>query len=103
MQIKEQCNETYKKRHEKIEERIRELHPLAGTQNPEEAVVVLKEPAAEVASVPETVKTEIPETFEETDSEGIILYPGMPEQAQIGEDPEKDGEIMEAVHEEFAA
>jgi hypothetical protein len=33
----------------------------------------------------------------------LHFYPGLPEQAEIGEIPEEDWEIMEAVSEEMAA
>lgn len=103
MKIKEQCNETYKKRHEKIEERIRELQPVVGVQNVEDAVIVSEE-QEEVIALPETVETETPETFEEPDSDGITLYPGMPEQAQIGEDPdEEDNEAFDLEYDGIAA
>ncbi|GAB6009781.1 hypothetical protein [Dysgonomonas reticulitermitis] len=82
--IKQQCNEAYRKKHERIEERILQLQPY-NSQGTEDA------------DAPE------PETFDNPDMDDIPLYPGLPEQAQIGEVPDDDGEIMEAEYEEAAA
>lgn len=91
-EIKRQYNEIYRKKHERIEERIRELQPFSS----ENAVATAIEPAA--PAVPESE-----EAFDDTDTNDVPLYPGLPEQAAIGEIPDDDGEIMEAVYEEFAA
>jgi ParB family chromosome partitioning protein len=96
-QIKEQCNETYKKRHEKIEARIRELKPF-NSENAEEAVAVPEEPV-----VTEEEETVAPGTFDDPDMDDIPLYPGLPEQARIGEIPEEEDALLNTVYEEFAA
>jgi ParB family chromosome partitioning protein len=95
-EIKRQCNETYRKKHEKIEERIRELQPF----NNENATATAIEPKEQPA---EPVIPESEETFDDPDTDDIPVYPGLPEHAEIGEIPDDDGEIMEAVYEEFAA
>ena len=98
-QIKQQCNETYRKRHEKIEERIRELQPF-NSGNVEEAVVVSEEQDGETVPAPETVETGneetvIPETPDnEPNTEEISAYPGPPEHARIGEIPEEEEELF---------
>jgi ParB family chromosome partitioning protein len=89
-EIKEQYNEAYRKKHIRIEERIRELQPYSN----ENAKVV---PALESA-VPESE-----ETFDEPDTEDIPVYPGLPEHASIGEIPEEDEQPFDTVYEETAA
>jgi ParB family chromosome partitioning protein len=96
-EIKRQCNETYRKKHERIEERIRELQPYNG-ENAVATAIEPKEESAETTPIPEGE-----ETFDNPDTDDIPVYPGLPEQAEIGEIPEEDWEIMEAVYEEFAA
>jgi hypothetical protein len=105
--IKEQCNETYKKRHEKIEERIRELQPFTDT-HAEEAVTVPAEQPAEPVPAPEPALTEeeettLPGTFDDPDMDGMSLYPGLPEHARIGEIPEEEEGLFDTVYEETAA
>jgi ParB family chromosome partitioning protein len=95
-EIKQQCNEIYRKKHERIEERIRELQPY-GSENAEK---VASEPEKQPE---EPAVTEGEETFDDPDTNDIPLYPGLPEHAEIGEIPDDDGEIMEAVYEEVAA
>jgi ParB family chromosome partitioning protein len=87
-ETKRQCNEAYRKKHERIEERIRELQPYNG-ENAEEDVT----------------ETEIlePDTFDDPDTDNVPLYPGLPEHAEIGERPDDDTEITEATHKETAA
>jgi len=98
-EIKHQCNETYRKRHEKIEERIRELKPFS-SENAEEAVVVSEEQTEETVPAPETAEsgnegTVIPETPDgEQDTEEISINPGLPEHARVGEIPEEDEELF---------
>jgi hypothetical protein len=106
-QIKEQCNETYKKRHEKIEERIRGLKPL-NSENAEEAVIVQDEQPAEPVPALEPALTEeeepaFPGTFDDPDMDDIPLYPGLPEHARIGEIPEEEEELFDTVYEETTA
>ena len=97
--IKQQCNETYRKRHEKIEERIRELKPFS-SENAEEAVVVSEEQTEETVPAPETAESEneetiIPETPDsEPDTEEISINPGLPEHARVGEIPEGEEELF---------
>ncbi|MDR1865545.1 MAG: ParB/RepB/Spo0J family partition protein [Bacteroidales bacterium] len=105
-QVKMQYNETYKKRHEKIEARIRELEPF-NNENTEEAVTVPEEQPAEPRPVPEPVVTEeeetvTPGTFDDPDMDDIPLYPGLPEQARIGEIPEEEEDLPDIIYEEFA-
>jgi ParB family chromosome partitioning protein len=102
MEIKQQCNETYRKKHERIEERIRELQPYNSENAAATAIEPEKQPAEPVPA-PEPVVPEGEETFDNPDTDDIPVYPGLPEQAEIGEIPDDDGEIMEAVYEEFAA
>jgi ParB family chromosome partitioning protein len=94
-EIKEQYNEAYRKKHLRIEERIRELQPF-NSEKAEEAVVAGEEQ-------PETVETPDPETFDEPDTADISLYPGLPEHASIGEIPEEEEEAFNTVYEEIAA
>jgi ParB family chromosome partitioning protein len=84
-EIKEQCNETYKRKHERIEERIRELQPF--TDKPEDTKTAIAET----------------ETFDDPDTADIPLYPGLPEHASIGEIPEEEEETFDTVYEEMAA
>jgi ParB family chromosome partitioning protein len=96
-EIKQQCNETYRKKHERIEERIRELQPYS-SENAVATAIEPKEEPSETTPIPEGE-----ETFDNPDTDDIPVYPGLPEQAEIGEIPEEDWEIMEAVSEEMAA
>jgi ParB family chromosome partitioning protein len=89
-EIKEQYNEAYRKKHIRIEERIRELQPYSN----ENAKPV---PAMESA-VPESE-----ETFDESGTEDIPVYPGLPEHATVGEIPEEDEQAFGTVYEETAA
>jgi ParB family chromosome partitioning protein len=102
--IKEQYNEVYKKRHIRIEERIRELQPFTDEQ--ETKGTVTAEPVAESEVQPETLPAE-PETgettFDEPDTDDIPLYPGLPEYARIGEIPEEEDGFLYTVDEEVAA
>ncbi|GAB6009944.1 hypothetical protein [Dysgonomonas reticulitermitis] len=107
--IKQQCNEAYRKKHERIEERILQLQPY-NSDNAEgaEAKTLPAITGSEETSAPdvETATGEYapePETFDNPDMDDIPLYPGLPEQAQIGEVPDDDGEIMEAAYGEAAA
>lgn len=111
--IKQQCNEAYRKKHERIEERILQLQPYS-SENAEEAeakaetgeegqqvkALPAPEPEVETGTGEETPE---PETFDNPDTNDIPLYPGLPEQAQIGEVPDDDSEIMEAAYGETAA
>ena len=98
-EIKHQCNETYRKRHEKIEERIRELKPFS-SENAEEAVVVSEEKTEEVVPTPETAESGNEETVipknpdDEPDTEEISINPGLPEHARVGEIPEGEEELF---------
>jgi len=95
-QIKQQCNDTYKKRHEKIEERIRELKPFS-SENAIAAVVISEEQAA-------SVETVIPTTPDnEPDMEDMPVYPGLPEHASVGEITEEDEEAFALEDAEIAA
>jgi ParB family chromosome partitioning protein len=96
-EIKQQCNEIYRKKHERIEERIRELQPY-NSENTNATAIEPEEEPAETTPIPESE-----ETFDNPDTDDIPVYPGLPEQAEIGEIPEEDWEIMEAVYEEMAA
>jgi ParB family chromosome partitioning protein len=89
-EIKEQYNEAYRKKHIRIEERIRELQPYSN----ENAKPV---PALESA-IPESE-----ETFEEPDTDDMPLYPGLPEHATVGEIPEEEEQAFDTVYEETAA
>ena len=86
-QIKQQCNETYRKRHEKIEERIRELKPFS-SENTDDAIVVSEEQSGNE----ETVISVTPDN--EPDTEDIPLYPGLPEHARVGQIPEEEEELF---------
>jgi ParB family chromosome partitioning protein len=104
-QIKNKCNDVYKKRHNRIEERIRELQPYSSVKNEEETVeaeVVPEEQDAETIQETETVVIE-EETFDEPDTDAITLYPGLPEQAEIGGTPIWDEELMDIACAETAA
>jgi len=107
-EITHQCNETYRKKHEKIEERIRELKPF-NSEKAVDAVVVSEEQVSEVVPEPETSESEnektiIPETPNiEPDTEEITVYPGLPEHARIGEIPEEEEELYNIVTVEIAA
>jgi hypothetical protein len=92
-QIKEQYNEQYKKRHIRIEERIRELQPHS-SENAEEQ-------PSDPAPTAEPAVTASGETFGDPDADGMPLYPGLPEHAEIGDIPEEDGDIPEAVYAEI--
>jgi ParB family chromosome partitioning protein len=96
-EIKQQCNDIYRKKHERIEERIRELQPY----NSENTVATAIEPKEESAEIVPVQESE--ETFDDPDTDDMPVYPGLPEQAAIGEIPDDEGEIMEAVYEEIAA
>jgi ParB family chromosome partitioning protein len=105
-QIKEQYNEVYKKRHIRIEERIRELQPFTDKQEPEK--IAIAESVVLNEEQPETVETSVeetpdPGTFDDPDMDDIPLYPGLPEQARIGEIPEGEEELFDTVCEEMAA
>jgi ParB family chromosome partitioning protein len=112
-EIKEQYNEAYRKKHVRIEERIRELQPF--TDKPEDTKVAIAETVAtseeqieNSPAEPETVETGMeetpgPGTFGEPDTDGIPLYPGLPEQANIGEIPEEEEQAFDALYEEIAA
>ncbi|MDR0832608.1 MAG: ParB/RepB/Spo0J family partition protein [Candidatus Symbiothrix sp.] len=99
-QIKLHHNETFKKRHERIEEKIKVLAPTE-KQTFDEAVVVPKEtlmlqlPAqrmteeiteviAEHVDVPDSI------TVEDTGMDDIQIYPGLLQMAIIGELPESE-------------
>jgi ParB family chromosome partitioning protein len=107
-EIKNQYNETYRKRHEKIEERIREIKPFS-SENAEDAVIVSEEQTEETVSEPETAEsgnaeTVIPETPEnDPDTEEISVYPGLPEHARVGEIPEEEEEMFTLEGVEIAA
>jgi ParB family chromosome partitioning protein len=73
-EIKELYNEVYKKRHTRIEERIRQLQPF--TDNPE----------------PETVETD-----------DIPPYHRLPEHAYVGDIPQEEEELLNTVDDEPAA
>ncbi|MDR0700240.1 MAG: ParB/RepB/Spo0J family partition protein [Tannerella sp.] len=92
-QIKEQCNETYKKKHERIEERIRELQPFTDKEKANaaiaEAIVVNEE---QMENLPAN-----PEPFDDPDMDDVPLYPELPEHARIGEIPKEEEEIAEVV------
>jgi ParB family chromosome partitioning protein len=94
-EIKEQYNEAYRKKHIRIEERIRELQPF-NSEKAEEAVVAGEEQ-------PETVETPDPETFDDPDTADIPLYPGLPEHASVGEIPEEKEEAFNKVIETLLA
>jgi hypothetical protein len=69
-EIKQQCNETYRKKHERIDERIHELQPFNST-NAEEVVTTSEEPAPALESaVPEGE-----ETFENPDRTIYLFIP----------------------------
>jgi hypothetical protein len=92
-QIKELYNELYKKRYIRIEERIRELQPHS-SENAEEQ-------PSKPTPIAEPAVTENGETFGDPDADGTPLYPGLPEHAEIGDIPEEDGDIPEAVYAEI--
>ena len=96
--IKEEHNETYKKRHVKIEDRIRELQPITTVMKAIEApatpveTIISKEtaePATTEELVKETGEQISPEAFDEPNVDDTPLYPGLPDQATIGEIPEE--------------
>jgi ParB family chromosome partitioning protein len=107
-EIKNQCNETYRKRHEKIEERILEIKPF-NSENAKDAVIVSEEQTGETVPEPETAEsgndeTVIPETPEnDPDTEEISINPGLPEHASIGEIPEEEEEMFTLEGVEIAA
>jgi ParB family chromosome partitioning protein len=106
-EIKRQCNEAYKKKHERIAERIRELQPCNGEHTEVSAAGGEKQPTEALpaleAAVTEEEETVLPGTFDAPDADDIPLYPELPEQAEVGDIPDDDGDILEAIHEEFAA
>ena len=77
--IKEQYNGEYRKKHIRIEERIRELQPFTGKQELESAE-------------PETAGT-----FDDPDTNETPLYTGLPEHARIGEIPEEEEQMFNPV------
>ena len=105
--IKEEHNETYKKRHIKIEDRIRELQPVTTVMK------AIKAPAASVETI--IAEAEIVEPDEETgeqinlepsdepDLDDTPLYPGLPDKATIGNIPEEEEELFELERAEIAA
>jgi ParB family chromosome partitioning protein len=106
-EIKRQCNEAYKKKHERIEERIRELLPCNSGNTEASATRGEKQPTeahpALESAITEEEETALPGTFDAPDTDDIPLYPGLPEQAEVGDIPDDDGDILEAIHEESAA
>jgi hypothetical protein len=106
-EIKRQCNEAYKKKHERIKERIRELLPCNDESTEASATGREKQPTEALpaleSAVTEEEETVLPGTFDAPDTDDIPLYPGLPEQAEIGGIPDNDGDILEAIDEESAA
>jgi ParB family chromosome partitioning protein len=94
--IKQQCNEVYRKKHERIEARIRELQPFTGKQEDAKTAI------AEAIVVDDEQPTD-PETFDEPDTEDIPLYPGLPEYATVGDIPEEEEQMFDTVYEDMAA
>ena len=107
-QIKEQYNEVYKKRHIRIEERIRELQPFTVDKEKIEDAVVLPEDQS-VETVPskepdikgyeETVDAEM---VEDMDLDALIICSGFPEYSMIGESVNEE-ELLNVMYEETAA
>jgi len=120
-QIKQQQNEIYKKRHIRIKERILALQPADVKQIAENAEVsaevakILPEeqfeeliPAEETVTIEEIVVTDYSETIflelsDEPKADNMVLHPGLPEHATIGQIPEEDEKILDTVYEESAA
>jgi len=98
-QIKELYNDSYKKKHIRIEERICEIQPFIGTLTGETGIV---QEQAEEAVVTESEETAGPDVFINPDMDDIPLYPGLPKQVSVGEIPEEE-EYLNAVYEEAAA
>ena len=111
--IKEEHIETYKKRHLKIEDRIRELQPFTAEMKAIEAPVTTVDTIIAEAEIVEPVLAEepaeetgeqiSPETFDEPDVDDTPLYPGLPDQATIGEIPEEAEEWFDLEKAEIAA
>jgi len=111
--IKEEHIETYKRRHLKIEDRIRELHPVMTEVKAIAAPTVTDElnaePVIEEAEIVEPIAVEetdeqiSPETFDEPDLDDMPLYPGLPDQATIGKIPEEAEEWFDFEKTEIAA
>jgi ParB family chromosome partitioning protein len=99
-EIKEQYNEAYRKKHIRLEERIRELQPFA--DKPEDTETAAIEAVAPNEEQPENPPVE-PEPFNDPDTEDIPLFPGLPEHAHIGEIPEEDEQAFDTVYEKTAA
>jgi ParB family chromosome partitioning protein len=99
-EIKEQYNEIYKKKHLRIEERIRELQPFTDKQ--EDTETALAATVATNEEQPENPPAE-PETFDDPDTEDIPLYPGLPEHVRIGEIPDAEEAAFDMAYEEIAA
>ena len=72
-------------------------HPQPEGKKPEGDLPALE------AAVMEEEETVLPGTFDALDTDDIPLYPGLPEQAEVGDIPDDDGDILEAIDEEFAA
>jgi hypothetical protein len=98
-EIKEQYNEAYRKKHLRLEERIRELQPFA--DRPEEAKTAIAEAVVVNEEQPENPPA-CPEIFDDPDMDDIPLYPELPEHARIGEIPEEEEEAFDTVYEEIA-
>jgi ParB family chromosome partitioning protein len=99
-EIKEQYNEAYRKKHIRIEERIRELQPF--TDRPEDTKTAITETVTASEEQPENIPAD-PGTFDEPDTEDIPVYPGLPEHATVGEIPEEEEQAFGTVYEETAA
>lgn len=98
-QIKELHNDNYRKKHIRIEERIREIQPFTGTLAKETGNVPEQ---TEEAVVIESEETAGPDVFINPDMDDIPLYPGLPERVSVGEIPEEE-EYLNTVYEEIAA
>ena len=105
-EIKQRHNEVYKKRNIRIEDKIRALQPVLASPKAEETGSLQEEQTVETVPIIEPGETgyegtSYPETFDEPDMNDIPLYPGLPEQANIGDIPEE--EYLDAIFEKDAA
>jgi hypothetical protein len=106
--IKDSCNETYKKRHNRIQEKILALQPPVEDHKVEDAEIVTEAQPVEIIAekVPVLVESEEStghETFDDHGFDEIPLCPELPEHAVIGDVPEELEEHIDMICEEIAA
>ena len=116
-QIKQQHNDTFKKRHIRITERILALQPASVSQDSKDLDVShvttfqivpeapVKEQSEESVPTEETVTTDHTEMVETgmTDETDTDMVTSQPEHATIGNIPDEEEKILDTVYEESAA